>query len=125
MGALTREAILEIRDIKTEQVNVPEWGGYVWVRGMSGAERDRFESEIVLIDKKGKARVDMANIRARMAATCIVDESGKRMFSAADIEALSTKSAGALERVYSVAQRLSGLSEGDLEELEKNSGTAQ
>ena len=36
---LTRKQILECADIPTEIVKVPEWGGEVLVKGLTGAER--------------------------------------------------------------------------------------
>ena len=41
---LTRDQILAVSDIQTEEVHVPEWGGTVLVRGLTGAERDEFEA---------------------------------------------------------------------------------
>lgn len=124
MPLLTREQILGATDIITELVPVPEWGGEVLVRGLSGAERDRFEASIV--DVRGKRRsVNLLNVRARLVALAIVDESGQRVFRAGDVEALGAKSAAALSRVFDAAQRLSGLSDDDVEELEKNSRSGQ
>lgn len=120
MGELiTRKAILEAQDIETQRVRVPEWGGDVLVRGMTGAERDAFEAMIV--EKRGNNyQVNMHNMRAKLAAWTVVDEDGKRLFSEADVEALSQKSAGALQRIFNVASELSGITAGDMEELAKN-----
>lgn len=124
MPLLTREQILGATDIITEVVPVPEWGGEVLVRSLSGAERDRFEASIV--DVRGKRRsVNLLNVRARLVALAIVDESGQQVFRAGDVEALGAKSAAALSRVFDAAQRLSGLSDDDVEELEKNSRSGQ
>jgi hypothetical protein len=55
----------------------------------------------------------------------MIDESGKRLFPDADVRELGKKSASALQRVFEVAQRLSGLSNADVEELTKNSTSDQ
>lgn len=124
MTILTREQILQANDIITETISVPEWGGEVLVRGLSGSQRDAFED--ATLDQKGKSRrVILANIRARLCALSIVDENGKRMFTDEDVRALGRKSAAALDRVFSAAQRLSGLSDEDVEELAKNSDGGQ
>lgn len=124
MAILTRDQILQANDIITETVPVPEWGGEVLVRGLSGSERDGFED--ATLEQKGKSRrVNLANVRARLCALSIVDENGKRMFSDEDVRALGRKSAAALDRVFSAAQRLSGLSDEDVEELAKNSDGGQ
>lgn len=118
---LTREAILQAKDLPYEDVAVPEWGGVVRVRALTGAERDRFEASIVEQRGKGAPRLNTTNIRAKLVALTVVDENGNRIFTDDDVEALGRKSAAALNRVFEVAQRLSGLTQADMEELEKNS----
>ena len=116
MALLTKQEILDIQDIEIEQVDVVEWGGHVFVKGMSGIERDTFEASIV--QQRGKdARVNMVNIRAKLAAQTICDEEGVKMFTEKDVHALGKKSASALQRVFDVAQRLSGITGDDIEEL--------
>ena len=116
---LTREAILQADDLPRELVEVPEWGGALYVRALTGAERDAFEQSIV--ETRGKnTRMNLRNIRARLVALTVVDEDGNRLFSDDDVEALGRKSAAALNRVFEVAQRLSGLRPEDVEELAGN-----
>jgi len=115
---LNRTEILEANDIKTQEVPVPEWGedAAVYVKGMTGAERDKFEGSLITMRGKDK-QMNMANIRAKLASMTICDEKGKRLFNENDVQALSQKSAAALQRVFAVAQRLSGISDEDVEEL--------
>jgi len=113
---LTADDILAADDRLFEDVPVPEWGGVVRVRGLSGAERDKFEASI--LDSKGRVRA--RNVRAKLAQLCMVDESGRPLFAEDQIDALGRKSAAALSRVFDVAQRLSGLTDQDMEELEGN-----
>lgn len=116
MGCLTRDDILNASDLKTEKIEVPEWGGHVYIRGLTGAERDAFESGMVSM--RGRHRdVNLENIRARLVALVTVDEDGKRIFADKDIALLGSKSATALDRVFSAARRLSGLTEEDVNEL--------
>ena len=125
MTYLSRDAILQREDIKTEDVDVPEWGGTVRVRGMSGVERDKFEAGLIeQPEANGKRRrkqaatqTNMANVRAKMCAWCIVDEHGARLFSDADVAELGAKSASALDRIYTVASDLSGYTDEDVEEI--------
>lgn len=120
---LSREEILGASDIQREDVAVPEWGGKVCVQGMTGAQRDAFEAE--MIQARGKdRRVNLENIRAKLVARTVIDpESGFPLFSDEDVKALGRKSAKALARVYDVATRLSGISDKDAEELAGNSET--
>lgn len=104
-------------DILQELVPVPEWGGEVAVRGMSGAELDQYQAASV--EMRGQQRVlRLENLRARLLVTCMVDAAGRRLFTPQDVRALGEKSAAALERVAAVARRLSGLTGDDEEEEE-------
>ncbi len=124
MGLLTREEILQAEDLPTEDVAVPEWGGTVRVRTLAGYERDRFEESIT--EQRGKhARIIADNLRAKLVALSVVGEDGRRLFDEGDVRALGAKSAKALDRVFAVAQRLSGISDRDVDELVGNSSDGQ
>jgi hypothetical protein len=119
-GLLTRDAILAAQDLKFDTVEVPEWGGRVRVMALSGKERDRFEASIWQTNGKNR-EANMQNLRAKLVALSVVDKTNKRLFEDRDVALLTNKSAAALERVYSVAAKLSGISPSDAEELAKNS----
>lgn len=120
MALLTRDAILQAQDLPKELVSVPEWGGEIYVRALTGAERDAFEQSIV--EQKGKStKMNLQNMRAKLVALTVVDEGGNRLFTDADAKLLGKKSALALNRVFEVAQKLSGLTPEDVDELTKNS----
>jgi len=120
MELLTRAQILKVEDLPRELVDVPEWGGSVWVRTMSGTERDTYEES--LIHRQGETvSLCMVNARAKVCASSICDDKGERLFSDEDVISLGHKSGAALERVFSVARRLSRLNDSELEETAKNS----
>lgn len=127
MAFLSKDQILNAEDLQTEVVNVPEWGGDVLVMGLTGAERDAFEASVVTQSQKekGKGRgtkVDLTNFRAKLVAKSVVDpDTHDRLFSDAHAVQLGRKSAAALERVFDVARRLSGMSDEDVDELTGNS----
>ena len=101
---LTREQILSANDVDTVAVHVPEWGGDVYVKTFDGAARDRIEAHVM---RDGKANMD--GLRALVVALSACDESGKELFTLADIAALEKKSATALDRVFSEASKLNRL----------------
>ena len=111
---LSKDDILKADDLSQETVPVPEWGGEVIVKAMTGAERDDFECAI---HRDGIKNFD--NIRARLCVMSIVDESGKKVFSPADIEELGQKNGKALDRVFGVAKRLSGIGKKEIGLLKK------
>ena len=116
---LSRDDILKANDRVTEEVQVPEWGGSVLVRGMSGRERYQFEASA--LDQR-TGRMNYANTRAKIVLRCVVDDDGNRVFDDADIDLLGEKSGAALDRVFEAAARLSGLGDRDVEELTRNFG---
>jgi hypothetical protein len=120
-AVLSREAILAADDQKTEKVEVPEWGGCVYVRSMSAYDRDQYEAEQTNLKKEGGDAIDLRNFRARLVARTACDADGNRLFTNEDAEALGSKSALAMSRLFKVASRLNGLTDKDLTDLEKNS----
>lgn len=122
--ALTRDEILACDDGQIVKVSVPEWGGHVYVRSMTGEQRDAWEAAQIG-GTATKPQVKLDNMRATLAAHTICDEGGKPLFAVKDIPALGKKSAAALERVHTAARKLSRISADDIEELAGNSGGAQ
>ena len=124
MNGLTKEQILSAQDVKPVSVKVPEWGGTVYVRPMSAGDRDRWEGDLLDRAEKRKESITAAteNLRSVFLAKCLCDEAGELLFGAEDVKALARKNYKPIDRVYEVAQTLNGLSDADVEELEKNSG---
>jgi hypothetical protein len=118
---LSRTDILNAMDLKHEDVDVPEWGGTVRVRGLKGVERDEFESSIVVTNPDGTTRVESKAMRARLVSLTVVADNDVRLFTQDDVGALGQKSAAALERVFDVAMKLAGMSKDEVEKLGKDS----
>jgi enoyl-CoA hydratase/carnithine racemase len=117
---LSKADILGCSDLRFETVAVPEWGGSVRVRTLSGAERDAFEATLMKI-LNGKRVPDMDNLRAKLLAATVVDEEDKPIFGVHDLVALGRKSAVAIDRIFAVAQRLNAMAPESVEESIKNS----
>src|SRR5580765_8477058 len=106
---MSRDDFLKAEDLVTEEVDLsdlPGYNGSVLVRGMTGRERDEFE--VSMLDQRN-GQMNYANTRAKIVAKCVVDDDGNRLFDASDLDVLGGKSAAALDRLYEVAARLSGL----------------
>lgn len=106
-----RDQILAAVDLKVEPLEVPEWGCTVYLKEMTGAARDRFESTF---------QKDRSNFRARLAALTLCDEQGNLLFTEADVKALGEKSVGALQRVWDAALKVNAFTDQDVDDLEKN-----
>lgn len=113
---LRRDEILNASDLKRELVSVPEWGGDVYVRELTGRERDELNA-LRDSDMAAFKRV----VHQRLVRYAVVDDDGKPLFTEEDETEIGSKSFEVLERLCGVVMRLSGLSKEAQEELAKNS----
>lgn len=129
MGLLTRNELLIKEVLKKEKVDLGD-DKFVYVRQMTGRERDRFEQSL-LKEKKGKGgAVDyersMEDFRAKLAVNTVCDEEGNNILKPEDYPTLSQNmSAAKLEAIINKAQELNRITEQDKEGLLKNSAGAQ
>lgn len=112
---LTKEQILAADDMGLLELQVPEWGGSVFIRVMTVGERDSYENEWMVNKHKG---VD--NFRSKFLQRVICDESGNLLFAVNEVEKLAKKSARVITRVWEAAMKHNALSDDDVEELAKN-----
>lgn len=110
---LSRDNILAVVDLDTESVHVKQWDGDVNVRGLTAKERDHFEASIGM-------QSNLENLRARLVVLCLVDDEGKRIFKDSDATALGEKNAQAINQLFEVCRKMSGMTDADVEELEGN-----
>lgn len=114
--SLTLEQILSAQDYEIRRVETPEWGGHVYVRTVSANSRDKFEMSF----QSG----DYVGLRARLVGLSLCDADGNFLQPTdAQVNALGSRSARAVDRVFEVCQEISGLTDADVEVMEKNSVT--
>ena len=117
---LNAKQIFEKQDVKVEVVDVPEWGGQVGIRIMSGKQRDEYETFMISkMDKKNKVR-DSKQARAMLLVLTLCDESGNPIFTEKDLDELNKKNSKVIENLFTKASDLNGLSPESVEEIEKN-----
>lgn len=123
---LSRDDIFKLQDIKREMVDMTPfgWGGAVYVSGQTGKQRADFEAFIAKA-VTDNVQDNATRFRAKLLVSCITDEDGNRLFREEDIDALNEKSAGALDHLYEVAQKLSGFRKADIDEMTRNLPTGQ
>jgi hypothetical protein len=92
------------RPRRTEKVEAPELGGFLYVRALTGLELDRLDD--ALTDDRGKPIVE--NTRAKYFAMCVSDAAGKALFSftPAEVAEIGFWDGDLLNRVYDAAVRL-------------------
>jgi len=116
--SLSKSKILAAKDIKlSDAVAVPEWGGDVYIRTISGTERDKFEE--AYSEQKMKA------FRVRFLVMTLADESGERLFGDADMDALGDKSSVVINRLFDKAWQHNAFTDSAVETLGNGSPTAQ
>lgn len=123
MTLLSKSQIFAADDRKTEDVPCPEWGGTVRVRGLTGTERDAYEASMEK-QVNGKSVRDLRNFRARLVQLSAITEDGSLLFEQNEVAALSKRSSAALSRLFDAACKLSGITDGDVKDLEGNSEPA-
>ena len=121
MKLLSREQLLTKEKLDVTKIEF-EKGEGVYVRQMTGRERDTFEQSIISFDKKGNVERKTQDFRAKLAVCTVCDAEGDLLFKPEDAEMLSMNiSAARLEEIVKVAQKINGMSSEDVEELTKKS----
>lgn len=115
----TRELLLAPRPIPHEDVNIPELGVTVRVRGMSVSQRSRFEASYESSGKTPQERIQ--TFRERLLAACCVGEDGKPLFEPGDVKAIGELDCSIVEPLVDAASRLCGFTSKDVASLVKNS----
>lgn len=112
-----RDDIFAVNDRKIEPVQVPEWGKTLYVRSLSGAERDTMETALLNANRAGTLK---GLGRAIVAVAYGCDETGASIWTQEDAPALADKNANALERIRKAGDVLNKLDTSAEETLEKN-----
>lgn len=138
---LTRAQILEAKDLKFEDVKCPEWAPEgesaddcvlrirslsaiqrgVFIQRASAAQRAKKASGIEVTPEEEKQTQEIEIFLVSISAC---GEDMKLIFTQEDIAALAEKNAAPIARCAAVAQRLSGLTEEAVAEIEKKSDPA-
>ena len=121
MKLLSREQLLTKEKLDVTKVEFAKNEG-VYVRQMTGRERDTFEQSIISFDAKGNVERKTQDFRAKLAVCTVCDAEGNLLFKPEDAAELSMDmSAANLEKIVNVAQKINGMSAEDVEELTKKS----
>lgn len=107
--AAQKQPALESRD-------VPEIGGTVYIRGLTGKQRDVWEQWCVVGEGKNR---HLKNVRGKLLARTLCDEHGTRLLTDPDAEWLGDLPGDIISPLYDLAARLSGISEAVKQDLEK------
>lgn len=113
MKILSFDDIKDVNDADTIPVEVPEWGGVVLVRGMTGGERAEFEDDV-------QHDRSLKHLKVDLIIKCCINEDGTRVFKPTNKSMLLDKSSTAIEKVFNKIFELSGLNKEGEETAEGN-----
>ena len=125
--ALTREQIFGKVDISVKEIDVPEWGDSVFIRQLTRGEQDaylkrQYGATMLKQDTRAKAQeIKGMSLYGHDAFLCvcgICDESGKSIFSAADIAELEKKNGEVIGRIALEIIKFSGMA-GDVKQIDE------
>ncbi len=101
-----RDRILAANDIESKVFHVAQWGIDIELRTLSASDRAQLVSSCMSAD----GTVDIQKMYPSLIIACVYDpETGGRVFSIEDMDAISDKSASAVEFVAQKAMEMSGM----------------
>ena len=127
MALLDRKQLLKKDKLKIEKVELPG-GDHVFVREMTGRERDTFEQSLIKENKEAVGGIErsLEDFRAKIAVVTMCDEQGNLLLTPKDASVLSTSmSAAKLSEIANKASVLNAITQSDKETLVKNSEPGQ
>jgi hypothetical protein len=114
MALLSRDSILKAQDVATKDVQVPEWGGAIRVRSMTVAERNEFAR------RSAAEGANAVGVSAWLVSVLAVDESGARLFTPEDVQALEARNFKAVDTVVNAILEVNAMGVAAVEAAAKN-----
>ena len=115
MAFLTRDQIIAAnKTLPKEVVNIPEWGGDVYVHSLTVKDRTNMA---FIADSKDANKKFMALL---VIATTF-DENGNRLFTDDDIDTVMEFGSAGTSKIFEISSKLNGFSKEEIEELKGNS----
>lgn len=107
--------LLAPRDLPYEDVEVPEWGGWVRVRTLTGGERGQYQDVLCTYDAAGNQHISLGAAAVALVILSMIDsETGARLFSFDQIAAASNAlPAAGFAKLAPICRKLSKLDEED------------
>lgn len=109
---LTREQILGADDLPHVEVEIPEWGGAVYVKRLTAKER---------LELSGQAGgKEGLTFMACVVIACVVDADNRPLLEPSDADALAGKAGSVVQRLFNYADTLNGFTQRAEVDVEKN-----
>jgi len=112
---LTAGDILAAKDFKTKEIEVPAWGGSVFIRTFSGKDADIIEEASLEIKRGGSVK----GLRSLFLILSVCDKEGNLLFDSSQAEAIEEKNGDALTLLMNEIMSLNFITEEEIDKLEK------
>lgn len=112
MKSLNFNDIVGANDLKLTEVEVPEWGGVVYLRPMTAKDRDYYENLMFNMRSTNQSKRNdiWSGLRCRVLAATMTDADGRLLFDQKDQwKLLSGKNTVVIVRLFELAMSLSGM----------------
>jgi hypothetical protein len=116
--SLTKSQILSRKPI-LQEVQIPQWGGFVYIRPLTVAEQTKL-AELGTKFEKANTAARIKNITLQVIKWSVTDAEGAALFEDGDLDQLLQSDASAIMSLQDAIIRYSGLTEESRRELEKN-----
>lgn len=115
-----RQRIAQAIKLPREELWLEEIGEKVFVREMTGAEYDAYQTETLgRAGKDGKLK-NVNGLRAKLIQMCLLDEDGAQVYDAKSIDEIQSLPTTVIDKICEVASRINNLNNESDEALEKN-----
>ena len=115
---LSKSQIISANDLKLAELDMTsEWGGTVYIRTLTGSERDQFE--------EAYSEQKMKNFRARFLVLSLCDDKGQRLFEDGEIAILGKKSSTSINKAFEAAWKHNAFTNEAVESLGEGSPDGQ
>src|SRR5262245_13555448 len=104
----TRDELLSLKAVPTDNIKVPELGGTIRLRGLTGRELLGFQRSLELGKQNGASMQDQDGFPAKLLVRCIVDDNGDRILRDEDWPSVLEWPGTVMQRLASAAFRLCG-----------------
>lgn len=128
LKVLSFDEIIAADDLETVKVPVPEWGGAVLMRTMSGKRRDEYIQILqgrMVGTGKGRTLKNYRGLSALLLKECFIKTDGSPLFDTKQVAKLQEKNGSVISRLVEKAQEMNGLTDDEVEKISKNSETTQ
>jgi hypothetical protein len=115
MPGLTADQIRAARDYLIEPLDVPKWGGTVYLRSLSLQDARVFQN----VSAAAAAGTFTTDDMVKVVAVCLCDENGTRLFDDNTVADLAAKDLDVIRQLFDKAVVVIGLSKQGVEDEKK------